>query len=288
LVDLSKFSTANVQGGGAAPTSNSNAVATSQPAAVATSEAVAEATPTEAAQASKATTATSQPTAASGSGASTTSGNNIQTFTGTLGGPPPPVISGTGNRPFTVKGNTFVNAAAALQRSCDTQHNACADAANSGQLSGGVGQCDEQNNQCSAAATSSASNASAVNNNSSSNNGNNGGSNSAASNNTTAADSGNGATASFGSCSNPAIKFANNLDGRTEPAFAPVDETDFNHGSALNIKVIADFICDRLNSSCKAGAAVVAKCQSAATAASQQTGQAAADAFNAALGVSAN
>ncbi|KAM0249170.1 hypothetical protein ACHAQJ_009177 [Trichoderma viride] len=273
LVDLNKFSTADAQGSGAAPTSNSNGATTSQPAA--------QATPTEDAQASKTTSAASQPTVSSGSGDSITSGNNFQTFTGTLGGPPPPVTSGTTDRPFSVNGDTFVNAGAALQRSCDIQHNACADAANSGKLSGGVGQCDQQNSQCTAAAASGASNDNAVNNSSNNN---------TASNNSTVTDNGNGESdaGNFGSCSNPAIKFANGLDGRNEPAFAPADETDFNHGSALNIQVIADFICGRLNDSCKAGAAVVSKCQSASTAASQQQGQAAADAFNAALGVSAN
>ena len=43
---------------------------------------------------------------------------NVQTFTGTLGGAAPPVISSAGDRPFSVNGDTFVNAAAALQRSC--------------------------------------------------------------------------------------------------------------------------------------------------------------------------
>ncbi|UKZ80015.1 hypothetical protein TrVFT333_007779 [Trichoderma virens FT-333] len=276
LVDLSKFSTANVQGGAAAPTPSSNAAVTSQPAAQATSTPAA---------------APSQTQASSGSEPSAASGNNVQTFTGTLGGPAPPVISGTGNRPFSVNGNTFVNAGAALGRSCDIQHNACADAVNSGKLSGGVGQCDDQNNQCKAAATSGASNSNAGNNNSNASNSgaNNASSGSNAGNgNAGNASAGSNATGNFGSCSNPSIKFANGLDGRTEPAFAPVNEADFNHGSALNIKVIADFICDRLNSSCKAGAAVVSTCQSASAAASQLTGQAAADAFNKALGVSAN
>ncbi|KAL7932895.1 hypothetical protein V8C35DRAFT_65828 [Trichoderma chlorosporum] len=293
LVDLSKFSTANAQGGAAAPTGSSNAVTTSQAAAQATPPPAAQATSTQAAA------PPSQTQASSGSGSSTASGNNLQTFTGTLGGPAPPVTSSTGNRPFAVNGNTFVNIGAALGRSCDIQHNACADAANSGQLSGGVAQCDDQDTKCKAAATSGSSNSNAGNNNSSSSNNTNSNASTGVSNNTGSennADSGNAgnangggaATGNFGSCSNPSIKFANGLDGRTEPAFAPVNEADFNHGSALNIKVIADFICDRLNSSCKASAAVVSTCQSASAAASQLTGQAAADAFNKALGVSAN
>lgn len=278
LVDLSKFS---VQGGAAAPADNSNAATTSQ--------AVAQATPPPAVQASstQAATATQTQAASSGSAPSTASGNNVQTFTGSLGGPAPPVVSGTGNRPFSVNGNTFVNIGAALGRSCDIQHNACADAANSGQLSGGVGQCDDQNTQCKAAASGASNtntNASTTSDNASSS----GSNNAASGNNADSGNAGNGSSASagdFGSCSDPSIKFANGLDGRTEPAFAPVNEADFNHGSALAIKVISDFICDRLNSSCKASAAVVSTCQSASAAASQLTGQAAADAFNKALGV---
>lgn len=95
--------------------------------------------------------------------------DNVQSFTGTLGGPAPPVISSAGDRPFTVNGNTFVNVGGALQRSCavseplpiltlfdsnslQIQHNACADAANSGSLAGGVGQCETQEAACNAAA----------------------------------------------------------------------------------------------------------------------------------------
>ncbi|SPJ75939.1 related to cell wall mannoprotein [Fusarium torulosum] len=79
-------------------------------------------------------------------------GDNIQSFTGTLGGPAPPVVSSTGDKPFSVNGNTFNGASVALGRSCDIQHNACANAANSGELSGGVGQCETQLEECRAAA----------------------------------------------------------------------------------------------------------------------------------------
>lgn len=309
LVDLNKFSTANVQGGGAAPTDNSNVATTAQPAPAATRV-----------KACKSPAATKA--AASGGGQpSTTNGNNVQTFTGTLGGPPPPVISSAGNRPFSVNGDTFVNAGAALQRSCDVQHNACANAANSGKLSGGVGQCDQQNNECRAAASSGASKGNGGNNNGNANNnsgnnnkGNNGGNNNNGNTNNNSGNNNNGnngggnntgdntngngngnggkgaggANGNFGSCSNPSIKFANGLDGRKEAAFAPVDQTEFNHGSALNIKIVSDFICDRLNDQCKAGDAVVSKCRSASAAAAQLKGQAAADSFNQALGVGGN
>jgi hypothetical protein len=78
-------------------------------------------------------------------------GVNVQTFTGTLGGAPPPVISSAAEKPFSVNGNTFNGESVALGRSCDIQHNACADAANSGQLAGGVGQCETQLAACRAA-----------------------------------------------------------------------------------------------------------------------------------------
>lgn len=91
----------------------------------------------------------------------------------------------------------------------------------------------------------------------------------------------------FGSCTNPAIEFAAGLDGRKEESFAPADSADFNHGSALNIKVISGFICGQLQSKCKAGDDAVTACNDAASAADAETGQAAADAFNSALGVSA-
>ncbi|KAG4025233.1 hypothetical protein MFRU_063g00230 [Monilinia fructicola] len=89
---------------------------------------------------------------ASAAPSTTATGTNVQTFTGTLGGAAPPVISSAGNRPFSVNGDTFVGEGAALQRSCSVQHNACADAANSGTLAGGEAQCETQETACNAAA----------------------------------------------------------------------------------------------------------------------------------------
>ena len=104
-----------------------------------------------------ATTASSVSTAVSSSAAAassvSTTANNIQSFTGALGGLPPPVVQSSGARPFSVNGDTFVNKAAALQRSCSVQHNACADAANSGEIAGGVAQCETQEAACNASAT---------------------------------------------------------------------------------------------------------------------------------------
>ncbi|KAK7469142.1 hypothetical protein VKT23_003632 [Stygiomarasmius scandens] len=77
-------------------------------------------------------------------------GANLQTFTGALGGATPPAVT-AGGRGFVVEGSDdFLNVGAALGRSCDIQHNACANLANSG-AGFSVGDCDQQNNQCRAA-----------------------------------------------------------------------------------------------------------------------------------------
>jgi hypothetical protein len=90
-------------------------------------------------------------TAAAVATATAASGTNVQTFAGALGGiGAPPVIETSGDRPFSTDGSTFVNAAAALQRSCSVQHNQCADAANAGTLAGGEEQCETQENACNA------------------------------------------------------------------------------------------------------------------------------------------
>jgi len=87
-----------------------------------------------------------------------------------------------------------------------------------------------------------------------------------------------------GSCGSPKIQFAVGLDGRKEASFQAVNQADFNHGSANNIKIISDFICGQLASKCDADAATVQTCNDASAAAQAATGQAAADAFNNALG----
>ncbi|KAH7411432.1 hypothetical protein BKA64DRAFT_639068 [Cadophora sp. MPI-SDFR-AT-0126] len=204
------------------------------------------------ATATKAAAATEAASAGDAAGAA--AGSNVQTFTGALGGAAPPVIESSGDRPFSVNGNTFVNIGAALQRSCAIQNNACSNAANSGALDGGVGQCGDQEKACNAAAQA-------------------------------AAKKSKRQSLDFGSCSDPAVKFAVGLDGRKEASFQAVNNADFNHGSALNIKVISDFICQQLDSKCKADQAALDACASAQAAAAATTGQASADAFNAALGV---
>jgi hypothetical protein len=71
---------------------------------------------------------------------------NSQSFTGALGGiaATPILVSGNADRPFSVKGDTFVNLGAALQRSCDQQFNGCANAANSGNGNFSTQECQTQ------------------------------------------------------------------------------------------------------------------------------------------------
>jgi hypothetical protein len=91
----------------------------------------------------------------------------------------------------------------------------------------------------------------------------------------------------FGKCTNPAIAFGLGFDGRTEDSFEPADRAEFNHASALNIVVITGFINDRLNDECAAPEATKQIALQAATAANALKGQAAADSWNNALGVTA-
>jgi hypothetical protein len=69
-----------------------------------------------------------------------------------LGGIGAPAItdSGDSTRPFLVNGNTFVNKSAAVQRSCDIQFNACANAFNGGQAAGAfnLSDCQNQEDDC--------------------------------------------------------------------------------------------------------------------------------------------
>ncbi|KAI2614704.1 uncharacterized protein GGS25DRAFT_517551 [Hypoxylon fragiforme] len=184
----------------------------------------------------------------------TASGNNVNTFTGSVGAPPVPVISSNAAKPFSVNGAEFLNIGAAIQRACDVQKNQCANAANSGaDASISVSDCDAQQKQCAAQ--------------------------------NTAAKKLRLRAADTGSCGSPAISFGTQKDRASEQAFAPVNTADFNHGSALKPAVITDFICSQLASKCKADAATVSQCEEGAEAANSLQGQAAADAFNAALGV---
>ncbi|KAF3065080.1 hypothetical protein GL218_01984 [Daldinia childiae] len=182
-------------------------------------------------------------------GGTATTGANVNAFTGSVGSAPVPVISSTADKPFSVNGAEFLNLGAAIQRACDVQKNACANAANGGDKTISVSDCDAQQQQC-------------------------------------VAQNGKKRRQSVdtGSCGSPAISFGQQEDRGDEDAFAPVNSADFNHGSALKPAVITDFICSQLQSKCGASAAAVAQCQEGAEAADSLSGQAAADAFNAAVG----
>ncbi|KAF8825149.1 hypothetical protein HHX47_DHR7000696 [Lentinula edodes] len=96
-----------------------------------------------------------------------------------------------------------------------------------------------------------------------------------------------GVTLGVGSCTVPQIQFGVGFDNRRETAFEPVDQTSYNHGSADNIAVITDFMCNTLTNTCGADATAKATCataQAAAAAGLAQTGDQA-DKFNAVFGI---
>ncbi|KAI0326626.1 hypothetical protein GY45DRAFT_73962 [Cubamyces sp. BRFM 1775] len=104
---------------------------------------------------------------------------------------------------------------------------------------------------------------------------------------TSAASSSSSGIGNFGSCSVPQIEFGVGFDNRKETSFQPVDKTSYNHGSAQNIDIITQFICDTLTNSCGADATAKATCASAKAAADTKTAKtgAQADAFNAVFGI---
>ncbi|KIH94652.1 hypothetical protein SPBR_06155 [Sporothrix brasiliensis 5110] len=82
---------------------------------------------------------------------------NLQFFQGALSNIAAPPISQSNDatRPFSVDGDTFTDFQSAVDRSCDNQHNSCANAANSQKSSSfSVGDCDTQDTKCKAAASS--------------------------------------------------------------------------------------------------------------------------------------
>jgi len=98
---------------------------------------------------------------------------------------------------------------------------------------------------------------------------------------------GGSAIGDFGSCTIPEIEFGVGFDNRRETSFRPADLDSFNHGSAQNINIITQFICDELVNSCGADQAAQDTCadaEVAAAAATAGTGGAA-DAFNAVFGI---
>ncbi|KLO17393.1 hypothetical protein SCHPADRAFT_937092 [Schizopora paradoxa] len=97
----------------------------------------------------------------------------------------------------------------------------------------------------------------------------------------------NSAIGDFGSCSVPQIEFGTGFDGRKETSFEPVDKTSYNHGSAQNIDIITQFMCDQLVNSCGADATAKATCAKAQAAADTGTAKEGiqADLFNAVFGI---
>lgn len=93
----------------------------------------------------------------------------------------------------------------------------------------------------------------------------------------------------LGSCTDPTMVLLPGLNGRpqTEFTFIPANSAEFGgQQEALNPNIIANFICDTFTNRCDASEEAKAQCQIAkqAVAAVPERGQAAADAFNAALG----
>ncbi|THV47229.1 hypothetical protein BGAL_0326g00080 [Botrytis galanthina] len=139
----------------AAGPDNTNPVASSSASSIksaSSSFSVAKASKTTASSISKSVPSiTSSSVPASSSSTSPATSSSAGSSTSALGGiaAPPITNSGDSARPFSVNGNTFVNEAAALQRSCDIQFNACADAFNGGKADGfSIGDCQTQENTC--------------------------------------------------------------------------------------------------------------------------------------------
>lgn len=98
----------------------------------------------------------------------------------------------------------------------------------------------------------------------------------------------------FGSCPNPSITFSTSLPDRAvgEAGFIPSDTGAFAHGSAVNIKVITDFICSQLQVECGANSVAIEVCVEAAQLAievddgmGKGMGAGAAEMFNGMLGM---
>jgi transcription initiation factor TFIID subunit 15 len=94
-------------------------------------------------------------TPSSSSASTTTPIVAVVTGTPSTSGPGPALLpitdSGDKDRPFKVNGNTFVNKSAAIQRACDIQFNACANAVHSGVLPGPLSTCSTQQSTCNGA-----------------------------------------------------------------------------------------------------------------------------------------
>ncbi|CAN9477323.1 unnamed protein product [Alternaria alternata] len=177
------------------------------------------------------------------------------------------------------KGNAGNNAAAGNNNANAGNNNNAGNNANAGNnnANSGNNNANSGNNN----ANSGNNNANAGNNNAAAGNAASG---NAASGNAASGNAAASGAAAFGNC-DPTITFGIPSDGRQEEAFEPTDLSTFNHGSAQKIDIISQFICSQMSNKCDVDAAAVSTCDDAASAASGLTGQAAADAFNSALGL---
>ena len=91
----------------------------------------------------------------------------------------------------------------------------------------------------------------------------------------------------FGSCSNPGIVYGYGLDGESQYAFEPADQTQFPRGASPDIASVESFICKRLRDTCQATEEAKTACDEAFDAYSGLAGQNAADVWNIALGLPA-
>ncbi|KAK0500359.1 hypothetical protein EDD18DRAFT_1438763 [Armillaria luteobubalina] len=111
------------------------------------------ATQSQSAAASTSASISSSAAAQATSTTASTSGANLQTFTGALGDVTAPAVSATSDGQFQVEGNSeFKDVQDAVVRSCDVQHNQCANKANASGNQGDltVAACGDQQTQCTA------------------------------------------------------------------------------------------------------------------------------------------
>lgn len=85
---------------------------------------------------------------------------------------------------------------------------------------------------------------------------------------------------SYGSCSDPTIRYEYGLDGRTDYSYTTNNQADFPFGSSPNIDPVDGLVCNRLRSPCNAPEETVQRCLEAAEIVSQLSGQEAADVWN--------
>jgi hypothetical protein len=93
-------------------------------------------------------------------------------------------------------------------------------------------------------------------------------------------ETGGGNSLDYGTCSDPSIKWADGLDGRTGYSFTTNNQEDFPFGSDTSIGSVTGLVCNRLQSPCNAPQATLDRCAEAANAANGLSGQEAADVWN--------